>query len=583
MTTVFISYRPPDSADVAGRLYERLADRLGVDKVFKNVNSNSAGDFFLDSIAEAITESDAVLALVGDRWLSEVDEDGRRRLDQPHDYVRRELELAFAQDKRVIPVLLGTTLMPSADDLPESLNQLAYLNAIRVRPDPDFPHDIDRLLRHLGGPDRKPPVPMAPVHQHTALPLHFLIVIVFGGLALAAVLGGIYAIKEGGGNAATLFKLLGAEFSTTHVGVAFVCIGLMTAFLTVRAVLKNQHELAALPDNHGGYPLPFDHSYRFLIRAILIISTLLIAGLFVWAYVETNQHPDAVIPPASDGLPRSGTSGPVPDGYLTVFVASVHSGEVKQFAVAPKASLRWLNECLRDLMNLKTDLDTGGPFPFRIRWILVDERARKNFESMDRSEQVTIHAVISDGDAVKISKDRNMSVEEAGGYDRMRCFMYAIEDTRLVVDPRVIPEKTIAALADELRKSLERIAHEHDSLLVVDNLNPETKRRKLIKLRAKYIADHFKYRWLLIVSCDDRMIDMYPSHYFFADRIRQLRNDPLGVNTRHKDTTEFYAALSQRYDASADDATEFGFDDLYVRFQRIETEATGETSHLPNR
>lgn len=73
-----------------------------------------------------------------------------------------------------------------------------------------------------------------------------MIVVIFGLLALACVGGGVYAIFRSA-NADTTLDILGAHLSTGSVGVAFVGIGLIIGFFTVRAVLRNQRDLAALP------------------------------------------------------------------------------------------------------------------------------------------------------------------------------------------------------------------------------------------------------------------------------------------------------------------------------------------------
>jgi hypothetical protein len=84
-------------------------------------------------------------------------------------------------------------------------------------------------------------------HQGEALPLHVLIVKLSGFISFVCVLGGILAILLSS-SATTSFELLGAKFNTTHVGVAFVGIGLLVGYFTVRAVLKNQQELAQIPE-----------------------------------------------------------------------------------------------------------------------------------------------------------------------------------------------------------------------------------------------------------------------------------------------------------------------------------------------
>jgi hypothetical protein len=91
--------------------------------------------------------------------------------------------------------------------------------------------------------------PRAPAHVRAGTPILSLIVIVFGLLSLVSLIGGIVAIVLNA-YSETKFDFIGFRLSTGHVGVALVGIGLVTGYLTMRAVLKNLKELAALaPDD----------------------------------------------------------------------------------------------------------------------------------------------------------------------------------------------------------------------------------------------------------------------------------------------------------------------------------------------
>src|SRR3954469_24968280 len=89
---IFISYRRDDSAYAAGWLFDRLVDEFGPEQVFKDVDSIALGDDFVDAITAAVSSMDVLLALIGDKWLGMVDEHGERRLDDPDDFVRLEIE-----------------------------------------------------------------------------------------------------------------------------------------------------------------------------------------------------------------------------------------------------------------------------------------------------------------------------------------------------------------------------------------------------------------------------------------------------------------------------------------------------------
>jgi hypothetical protein len=145
---IFISYRREDSAYPAGWLYDRLAQHFGRGQVFKDMDSIQLGDDFVEVITAAVASCDVLLALIGDRWLTLTGLDGRRRLDDPDDYVRLEIEAALNRNVRVIPVLVEGAQMPQAADLPASMARLERLQALELSPS-RFDFDTNRLLRSL--------------------------------------------------------------------------------------------------------------------------------------------------------------------------------------------------------------------------------------------------------------------------------------------------------------------------------------------------------------------------------------------------------------------------------------------------
>lgn len=144
MPRVFISYRRDDSAGYAGRLYDGLCERFGSDSVFMDVGSIDPGEDFVAAINEAVGDSDVLIALIGPRWLSITDNEGRRRLDNPNDFVRLEIMSALEQDIRVIPLLVRDAEMPAADELPAELEELSYRNALELS-DERWDYDEERL------------------------------------------------------------------------------------------------------------------------------------------------------------------------------------------------------------------------------------------------------------------------------------------------------------------------------------------------------------------------------------------------------------------------------------------------------
>jgi hypothetical protein len=121
-----------------------------------------------------------MLVVIGGDWVT--DQSGRRRLEDPEDYVRKEIEAGLARNIRVIPILVESATMPTADDLPDPLlaltrRQAFELNETRLRSDRDeLLRRLDRLLGKTGGNGaaarRSVAAPAAPqpVHAEPAPP-----------------------------------------------------------------------------------------------------------------------------------------------------------------------------------------------------------------------------------------------------------------------------------------------------------------------------------------------------------------------------------------------------------------------------
>ncbi len=182
---IFISYRHNDTADVAGRIYDVLEARFGRVRLFKDVDDLRPGADFGEHIKTILPRCRAALILIGPNWVNATDEQGRRRLNDPNDWVRVEVELALsAGDIDVVPVLVSGACMPRPDELPSSLLPLLRRHAAMIRRDPDFRDDIARLLTALSASLGKR---RAAQHAHATLSgsgtAHLI-----GGVAAAVVL-----------------------------------------------------------------------------------------------------------------------------------------------------------------------------------------------------------------------------------------------------------------------------------------------------------------------------------------------------------------------------------------------------------
>lgn len=147
-TLIFLNYRRADTADTAEILADRLTARFGAGTVFLDRRSIEFGDYFTATIDAALRRARVLLALIGPRWLSVADPAGRRRLDDPRDLVRSEIERGLEYGLTIVPVLIGATTRPSADQLPPTLVALAHQPTAVVGQVP-HPEEINQLAARI--------------------------------------------------------------------------------------------------------------------------------------------------------------------------------------------------------------------------------------------------------------------------------------------------------------------------------------------------------------------------------------------------------------------------------------------------
>ncbi len=145
---IFINYRREDSAGFAGRLSDTLGNYFGRDRVFRDVTDIDYGDDFEQVIDQKLSESGAVVVVIGDKWSSVTNAEGERRLEDPADYVSREISAALQSAVPVVPVLIGDAHKPRKDELPESLGELSRRNAMTIT-DERWDFDVTRLAKVL--------------------------------------------------------------------------------------------------------------------------------------------------------------------------------------------------------------------------------------------------------------------------------------------------------------------------------------------------------------------------------------------------------------------------------------------------
>ncbi len=206
MPKIFISYRRVDSNDIAERIYDNLANSFGEENVFKDQYSIKPGEDFREAIRRVVGTVDVLLVLIGPDWLKVTQSlsNGNvvRRIDHPDDWVRREVEVGLnrltdadkSNDPHVIPILVRGADMPPRDELPESIRNLAFLQAYRVRSDSDFRRDMAELINHLRMVQPAvPPPPSAVVISQPSV-IHRLHLNEPWAIILAAIITGLFVL-----------------------------------------------------------------------------------------------------------------------------------------------------------------------------------------------------------------------------------------------------------------------------------------------------------------------------------------------------------------------------------------------------
>lgn len=149
MGAIFVSYRRGDSEGQARALFNELAELVGKNSVFMDVDSIALGRDFRQVLQERLGSCDLMLALIGPDWLEIKDASGNRRLENPTDFVRQEIAAALGRNIPVTPVLLRGAHMPVPEQLPDDLKDLAYRNGFELS-HTRWDSDVREMIKRLG-------------------------------------------------------------------------------------------------------------------------------------------------------------------------------------------------------------------------------------------------------------------------------------------------------------------------------------------------------------------------------------------------------------------------------------------------
>jgi pterin-4a-carbinolamine dehydratase len=148
---IFLSYRRKGNVQTARNLASILRENFGEDNVFLDTNDIESGAEFPKIILGKLEQSQLVLALISPEWLAAADEEHRRRIDSPKDWVHIELRNALERNLRVIPVYVGGARHLKADQLEEPLKKLASLQYYELRDDHQWEGDVTSLIGSIRG------------------------------------------------------------------------------------------------------------------------------------------------------------------------------------------------------------------------------------------------------------------------------------------------------------------------------------------------------------------------------------------------------------------------------------------------
>jgi TIR domain len=161
--SIFISYRHDDSVGDASHLCDNLRAHFGSSEVFLDIDTIPPGTDWPDVIQRVLDTCKVLIALIGKSWLNMKSPAGERYLDDPEDWVRREIAAALDRNITVFPILVQGASRPRKDDLPDALKALDRKEAMEISYrswDSDVTQLVGLLVGEVAqvGPVEAPPV-----------------------------------------------------------------------------------------------------------------------------------------------------------------------------------------------------------------------------------------------------------------------------------------------------------------------------------------------------------------------------------------------------------------------------------------
>lgn len=408
MPNIFISYRRADSSAVAGRVYDRLVDAFGRENIFKDVDSIDLGEHYATRLQDEIAKCDVVLVVIGDEWLTLTDGEGRRRIDDPGDPVRIEIEAALARPDNtlIIPTLVEGSRMPETSELPEPIRDLHYLNALNIRNDPDFHRDVDKLIERI----RTLFPEVNTVRRRWMIPAGAatLAALTLGAIALFSML---YRDSNGGlalglgGEIASATAEPSATFTITPTLEAPVALARET--IPIKAGPSADYpdigelrqgamlDIIGISENGEWYQvlLP-DGSRGWVVSAVSFVEELGPLDDVPIGATPTSTHTPTFTPSATPSATRTPSATPTPSATLTPSVTPTPS-----ITPTPSATPRECDDApkTRLLPGMRAVVSEDDPRPLNLRQRATTESTRIGVIANGKILEILSGPVCADG------------------------------------------------------------------------------------------------------------------------------------------------------------------------------------------
>ncbi|HEY0993719.1 MAG TPA: TIR domain-containing protein [Kofleriaceae bacterium] len=150
---IFLSYRTEDTNMIVDVLERDLQKEFGQNAIFRDRTRITAGQAWSTEIKDKAQSCAVMLAIIGDKWASLRHKDGplrsRSRLEDPEDWPRKEIQIALAAGRPVMPVLVNRAKQPAKRLLVATgLERLFAIQAAQLRTD-SFELDLRVLIDAL--------------------------------------------------------------------------------------------------------------------------------------------------------------------------------------------------------------------------------------------------------------------------------------------------------------------------------------------------------------------------------------------------------------------------------------------------